>query len=116
MINAILDLYIFRYDHLKQNYEIVSTNSSVLEAPSVEIDESSDINSLLKNLFEKHVSLSSNYVTFKICDTEISDGKLHLVYYALTPFSSNINDNSFLLPTNKYAILFKNIQKIINIL
>ena len=117
MINATLDLYIFLHNSTTMSYEVVSVSSEDLKIPSLELTETTvDIDDLLKQMFEDHVLLSSNYVIFKISDTQIVDGILHISYYALTPYSTNVKNNSFLLPTNKYAILSKNIQKIINVL
>lgn len=115
-MNAILDLYIFVYDKNSQHYQIVSTDPENLQIPYINITENSDIELEAKKIFEKYMMLSSQYTTIKISNAEIRDKTLHLNYYSLSPFSCKTKEGSFLLNAQKYAVISKNIQQIINIL
>lgn len=116
MINVTLDLYIFVYSQKDYQYYLVSTDKDSLRVPSLELSSDHNIKTAVKDLFEKHVALSSQFVTFKTSDPEIVEDTLHIVYYSLSPFSAQPKPDSFLLPSFQYAAINQNIQQIINIL
>ena len=116
MINAKLNLYIFIYDQVSQRYLVVSTNPDTMKIPSVDLSAEDNMQMVLKKTFEQHVMLSSQYVTFKISNTDIRDGILNIDYYALGPFTAKTQTGSFLLPAQEYVFDSQNIQQIVSIL
>jgi hypothetical protein len=115
MINAVLNLYILIFNQETSKYDILSIDKKQISVPNILLDDKTNINDELSNLFIKYVDLSSDYVVFKISDAEIIGNKLHIVYYCVPPFNTKIK-NSFLLPYYPNEIIFTNLQKIIKLL
>jgi hypothetical protein len=96
------------------NYDIVSLKESVFCPISDILEEKQDVNTLLKEMFEKHIELESSFVSFVLSDVNNSD-ELNINYYCLVPYDTIIN-NSYLVPININEIHSPYLRKIFNLL
>ena len=112
MINAELNLNIFRLNKISLEYEIVSLDKYNLIIPYSCLNENSDIIDSLNMLFESVVDLSSSYIKHKLYDAFIDNQKLTLRYFCMIPFGTNLKTGSF-LPIKEYENYKNNFSKII---
>jgi hypothetical protein len=114
MIKCKINLYVVVFNKKTLNYDIVSLKESTICPMSDTLEANKDVNTLLKEIFEKHIELQSSFVSFVLSDVTNSD-ELNINYYCLVPYDTIIN-NSYLVPININEIHSPYLRKIFNLL
>lgn len=114
MIKVTLNLYAVLYDKNDSKYYILSEDSLSLRPLSCSLNDESNIDSSLVELFEKYTQMSSEYVRFIHLEPKIENKKMIISYYALVPYNI-IPTDCYLIPTEEATYDSPMLRKILNI-
>jgi len=113
MIKAKISLYIINLNKVTLNYNLLSIKDNKIEVPSYEIQsQGENLTTIIENLFEKYVKLSSRFIPVILTDAEIIEDELRLIYHCLVPYNVEIQD-SYFKEIDVKTIYSKNLRKII---
>lgn len=115
MIIAQINLYLFIYNPIKKDFDIISINKERLEIPNIEIIDS-------KNSIKNYLDSIRDNITidcklkYRLYNNIIIENTLHCIYFSVIPDNSKLKDGIFRLPIKDYAIHSPNIQQIMQII
>lgn len=98
-MNIKLSLVVLGIDLSNGQYYVMSINNELIELPFIEINETSDIEQLIRELKVHHVELDCDWIYHKLYQYEKNSDTLTLFYKATIPLDSTLV-NAYWLPIN----------------
>jgi hypothetical protein len=116
MINAIVDLYIIRYNKQNGKYEVLINQEDNLV--NFDINSSYDIYTNIKNNIHNVLDIDINFLKYRLFDLDIIDSNLKISYYILVSYYTKVLEKNRFVSIEKQInetnrIIFEKLKSII---
>lgn len=95
------------------DYQLLSTSPEKLTVPNIEIQQDSNVDKKVEELFTKYVDLDVWFTNFSLSDVVNSEQSLNINYFCFIPYLTKLKQ-SYLIPINQNEICSQSVRKIIS--